>query len=68
MIGFMLIFLVIGFLIGLFLSEGAITIWIIVITAGWALVMGPWAIATFLELVLGVAIANGVKKNNYKGN
>jgi len=63
MIGFMLIFLVIGFLIGLFLSESAVIVWVIIITVGWAFVMGPWAIATFLELVLGIAIANGIKKS-----
>ena len=52
-----------GFFIGIILKNPKIAIAIIVtITFCWALVFGPWALATFLELILGYAAANSVKR------
>jgi hypothetical protein len=62
MLGFIIVFTVIGLLLGLFLEKESSYIWIGIITVGWAFVMGPWAIATFIELAVGSVIGQGIKK------
>jgi len=62
MLGFIIVFTVIGLLLGLFLKEESSYIWIGIITVGWAFVMGPWAIATFIELAVGSAIGQSMRK------
>ena len=62
MLGFIIVFTVIGLLLGLFLKDEVSYIWIGVITIGWAFVMGPWAIATFLELALGNVIGKSMRE------
>ncbi|WP_158309272.1 hypothetical protein [Glaciecola punicea] len=37
---------------------------IILISIAWAFVFGPWAIVTFLELILGFTLVNKLKKEN----
>ena len=61
-IAYIITFVVLGFVLGYFLEEGAAYGWIIVITIGWAFVMGPWAVATFIELAIGYAIASQAKR------
>lgn len=57
------IFCTTGFFIGITLKNPKIAIAIIVIiTLCWGLVFGPWALATFLELILGYAAANSAKR------
>ena len=57
-IGFIIIFTVIGFIIGIVIKDNntAMTA-IIIMSVLWAFVMGPWAIATFIELLLGYSLA-----------
>jgi hypothetical protein len=62
MLGFIIVFITIGLLLGLFLKEGSLYIWIGIITIGWAFIMGPWAIATFVELAIGSTIGQSMRK------
>jgi len=56
-LGYLILLVVAGFLIGLFVrDEGIAWIIIIITTVVWAFIFGPWAIATFFELSLGYAI------------
>ena len=58
-IGFIILFVVVGFFIGASAKEtaGAVAI-ILFITVIWALIFGPWAIATFIELIVGYLIGD----------
>jgi hypothetical protein len=62
MIGYILLFILVGAAIGFFLDEKGAYFWIGIITIGWAFIMGPWAIAAFIELVLGYSIASAAKE------
>ena len=60
-IGFIILFTIIGFVIGKFIKNDNIAIGaIIIISVLWAFVTGPWAIATFVELLLGYGLAKKV--------
>jgi hypothetical protein len=62
-LGFIIVFIVIGFIIGFVQNDdGAALGIIILISILWALVMGPWAIATFIELYIGYSLARATKK------
>ncbi len=53
-LGFIILFVIIGFFIGKETEDkGAAFTLIIIITVAWAFPFGPWAIATFFELVVG---------------
>jgi len=64
---YILIFLVVGFVIGLFTSEKrqetALIIYC-VISFGWFLVWGPYAILTFIELIVGDSVARKLKSQS----
>lgn len=63
MLFYMVIFLSLGVAIGLSIKQISIgIISIVVITIGWYFVYGPWAIATFIELLIGYAVAKNVAK------
>ena len=63
MLFYLVTFCTIGFFIGVIIRNSKIAIAIIVvITLCWALVFGPWALATFLELLLGYVGANSIKR------
>ena len=66
MIEYIVLFIGLGFFLGLFLEEEMAMGWIIVLTIGWAFIMGPWAIATFVELFLGFSIAKGMRRQKTK--
>lgn len=53
-IGYILVFVLIGFFIGAIANDQgkAITI-IVVISILWAFAAGPWGIVTFIELMIG---------------
>lgn len=54
-IGFL--FIIVGFLIGMFSDKESIAITIIIIISVlWAFGFGPWAVATFIELSIGYYI------------
>jgi hypothetical protein len=55
-IGFIIVFVILGVVIGSVANGMAIPI-IIGISILWAFVYGPWAIATFIELMVGYAIS-----------
>jgi len=62
-ISFIIIFIIVGFIIGVSQKdEGAALGIIIIISILWAFVMGPWAIATFIELYIGYSLARATKK------
>ena len=53
-LGFIALFLIIGFFIGKMTEdEGVAYGLILIVTIVWAFIYGPWAIATFIELVIG---------------
>lgn len=58
---FIIVFTIVGLIMGFVLEENIAIISIIVISVLWAFVMGPWAIATLIELSLGYAIAKKMK-------
>lgn len=63
---YIIIFIVVGIIIGLIFrneEEKAYTA-IIVITIGWAFVWGIWAIAAFIELAIGFAIAQSMSSSS----
>jgi len=58
-LGFIIFFTILGFLIALFTkSKVDAYTFIISISILWVFIMGPWAIATFIELVIGYTIGN----------
>ena len=57
------IFCTVGFFIGVIIKSDKVAIaTIVIISFCWAFFFGPWAFATFLELILGYAVANNAKK------
>jgi hypothetical protein len=56
-IGYIIVFIVTGFLLGYALQDKIALGSILVISILWAFAMGPWAIATFIELLIGYAVA-----------
>ena len=61
MLFYFVIFCIIGFAIGILAKGFNIAIAIIVtISLCWGIVFGPWALATFIELILGYAVARFV--------
>jgi predicted Co/Zn/Cd cation transporter (cation efflux family) len=58
MLYYITIFIVIGFLIGMATSENEDNAFqiIIFITLAWAFVFGWWAVASFVELIIGYSI------------
>lgn len=62
MLEFVIVFILIGLIIG-FVTEFAQGLIIVIgISILWFFVSGPWAIATFLELGAGLTIAEGIKQ------
>ena len=60
-IAYIITFIIVGIIIGFAFEESIATITIIVISVLWAFVMGPWAIATLIELSIGYALAKKIK-------
>ena len=61
-IGFIVIFTIIGFIIGVVIKDDNTAMGVIIIMSIlWLFAMGPWAIATLIELSLGFAIAKNMK-------
>lgn len=65
MLFYIIVFLGLGFAIGLFIKEtSSAIIAIIVISIVWAVVFGPWAVAAFIELLIGYAVAKSIANSN----
>lgn len=67
MLAFFIMFLIVGFLLGFLIDnqQKAFTV-IILLSIGWGFVAGPWAIATFLELLLGYFVMQKIKISQKK--
>ena len=60
-IGFIIIFTIIGFIIAVVIKDDNAAIGaIIIMSILWAFAMGPWAIATLIELLLGYSLARKI--------
>ena len=60
-IGFIIIFTIIGFIIGVVVKNDSVAIGaIFIMSILWAFAMGPWAIATFIELLLGYSLSRKI--------
>lgn len=60
---YFVVFCIIGFFLGVILKNFKIAMAVVVtITLCWAAVYGPWAVATFIELMLGFTVARVVAK------
>jgi biotin transporter BioY len=56
-IGYIITFIIVGFLIGIFSKDNYVAIGIIiVISVLWMFPFGPWAIATLIELMIGYKV------------
>jgi LytS/YehU family sensor histidine kinase len=63
MLFYFVIFLIIGFVIGAVIKDSAKAMTaIIVVSLLWGLVFGPWALAAFVELMIGYALAKHLVK------
>lgn len=66
---YFVLFCGIGLLIGFIIKKINFAIaTIVVISVCWAFVYGPWALATFVELMLGFAVARVILKEMKGGS
>ena len=64
MLEFFIIFTVTGYLLGIVIQKhDMVIIAIVIISILWAFAMGPWAIATFIELMLGYGVYRSTQEN-----
>ena len=63
MLGFFIMFFIVGVILGIILEEKQGIIGIIIISILWMFVYGPWAIATLIELLLGFFLVKKLNKN-----
>lgn len=65
MLFYFITFCIIGFMLGVVFKNSNVAFGIVaVITICWAFIFGLWAMATFIELILGYAVAKSVMKEN----
>ena len=63
MLFYFVVFCAIGFVIGLTVKNIKVAVAaIVILSLCWALVYGPWALATFIELMIGYSVAKVVQK------
>ncbi|MCG6308643.1 hypothetical protein K6U49_08545 [Vibrio alginolyticus] len=61
MLFYTIVFVIIGFALGAFIKDSrSALIAIVAISVVWALVWGPWALAAFIELLVGYYIAKNM--------
>lgn len=61
MLFYTIVFVIIGFALGAFIKDSrSALIAIVAISVVWALVWGPWALAAFLEMLVGYYIAKNM--------
>ncbi len=62
MLFYIIAFCIVGFIIGLVVPNQAIaTVLIVAISVGWFFVWGPWAIAAFVEQIVGYALGAKIR-------
>lgn len=60
---YFIIFFILGIILGIVVKNHKIALGVIgAITLCWAFVYGAWALATFLELMLGFGVARVIQK------
>lgn len=65
MLVFFTIFVITGAIIGITIEDKKVGLTVIVIASMiWAFVFGSWAIATFVELLLGFYLVKKIKRTN----
>lgn len=62
MLEFFILFTIVGAILRFILEKDLAIGTIIVITIIWAFIYGPWAVATFFELLIGFAIVEKFKE------
>ncbi len=63
MLVYFVVFCVVGFIVGVVFKDLKLALAaMVVISVCWAFVYGPWALATFIELVLGYAVAKVITR------
>ncbi len=61
-VAFIIIFIIIGLILGVIIEDAnKAIVAIIIISILWAFVFGPWAIATFIELLIGYNLMKKIK-------
>lgn len=69
MLFYIVIFCVIGFIIGAIIKNSTMAVTAIVaISFVWSLVFGPWALAAFIELMIGYGAARAVMPKSQEQN
>ena len=63
MLGFFIMFFIVGVILGIILEEKQGIIAIIIISILWMFVYGPWAIATLIDLLLVFFLVKELNKN-----
>ncbi len=64
MVFYTVVFIALGAVLGVFVKEkSSAIVAIVVVSVAWALIFGPWAILTFVELIIGYYIVS-LNKNN----
>jgi len=62
MLMYFIVFFVVGFFVGVIIEEEKVAMMLIIALSGlWAFIFGPWAIATFIELLIGYGLAKSIK-------
>ncbi len=62
MLFYILAFCIVGFVIGLLVpNQATAMVLIIVISIAWFFVWGPWAIAAFIEQIVGYAVGAKIR-------
>jgi hypothetical protein len=64
MLLFIILFCTIGYIVGRKANLKIAMIIFCIITILWAFVFGPWALATFIELIIGYGVAKEVEKSD----
>ena len=68
MLEFFIIFLIVGFIIGVVVEDNSKAIIVILtISIVWIFIYGAWAIATLIELLLGYSLTKKFSKRVFDG-
>lgn len=60
---YFIMFLIVGMILGYLLDDKSAIMAIVIISVLWAFIFGPWALATFIELLLGYGLVKKLKNS-----
>ncbi|MEA2016814.1 MAG: hypothetical protein U9N59_00070 [Campylobacterota bacterium] len=63
MFEYFIIFLIVGMILGYLFDEQQAIIVIVIISILWLFIHGAWAVATFVELLIGYSVSKKLKQN-----